>query len=106
MAKAKESTITIFTEKKAVLEVLERLWNELDAQLKDATFSYEIVGKEEEQATDWRTGELQWEDEEKTIPVYRNKYGYVPIPEEKLTDDQYATVQAVATVRAMLEKLV
>lgn len=110
MAKAKEvketKNINIFTEKRAVLEVLERLANDLDSQLKDATYSYEVVGKKDEQATDWRTGELLWEDEEHTIPVYRDEYDYVPLPEEELTDEQVAKVKAIATVREMLNGLI
>lgn len=107
MAKAKETrTINVFTEKKAVLEVLEGLMESLDSQLKDATYSFEVVGKKDEQAKDWRTGELLWEDEEHTVPKYESKWDYVLIPEEKLSDAQVAKVHAIATVREMLEKLI
>jgi len=95
----------IFTEKKAVIEVLERLVDTLADLEKDARFDYRIVGKESEQAKDWRTGELKWDDEEKTIPHYDSKWDYVEIPKDELSDERLAKLVAIGFVRESLEKL-
>ena len=92
--------------RKAELNVLEKLMNSLDSYERDYLMSYEEVGKETEQATDWRTGELRWEDDEKTIPYYKSIYDYVPRPEEKWTVEDYATQKAVENIRAVLEKMI
>ena len=97
--------INKFKERQIEAEILGELYEKLENDLKYATKSYECVGKEDEQATDYRTGELRWEDEEKTIPYYRDKYDYVDIPEEKLSDEQKLRAKVIKNIMAKLEKL-
>ena len=92
--------------KKAMLDIIEELYKSLDDTEKNVTYSYEAVGKEEEQATDWRTGELRWEDEEKTIPYYKNKYDYVKRDEADFSDYDKAKLEAIAEIRKALDKLI
>lgn len=92
--------------KKAYLSVLEKLADSLEAQRKDVLTDYRVIGKEDTQATNWKTGELLWEDEEKTIPKYDNKWGYVDIPEEELSAEAKATLKAIDDVEKSLEKLI
>ena len=106
MKKTTTREIGIITKKKALLDVLERLMNTIDNIEKDTTTEYRAVGKSEEQAKDWKTGELLWEDEEKTVPKMRDEYGYVELTEDEMTDENLATLEAVKTVKEILEKLV
>ncbi len=92
--------------KKAMLDIIEGLYNSLDATEKEVGYSYEVVGKEDEQEKDWRTGELKWDDEEKTIPHYRNKYDYVKRDEADFDDYDRAKLEAIAEVRKALDKLI
>lgn len=92
--------------KKAYLTVLEKLADSLEAQKKDVLTDYRIIGKEDKQATNWKTGELLWEDDEKTIPHYADMWGYVDIPEEELTEEAKATLKAIEEVEKSLEKLI
>lgn len=94
-----------FMERRIEAEILGEVYEELERKLESTTKTYEIVGKEDEQATDYRTGELRWEDEEKTIPYYRDKYDYVDIPEEKLSDEQRLKVKVIKSLMVKLEKL-
>lgn len=98
--------IGIITKKKALLDVLERLMTTIDSIEKDATIEYRVIGKSEEQAKDWKTDELLWEDEEKTVPKMRDEYGYVDLTEDEMTDESLATLEAIKTVKEVLEKLV
>ena len=92
--------------KKAQLEVIEKLLNTLSEMRRDATQDYRVIGKEDKQATSWKTGELLWEDEEKTIPRYDNKWGYVPLTDEEMTDDKKALLQAIDDMEKSLDKMV
>ena len=92
--------------KKAQLEVIEKLLNTLSDMRRDATQDYRVIGKEDKQATNWKTGELLWEDEEKTIPRYDNKWGYVPLTGEEMTDDKKALLQAIEDMEKSLDKMV
>lgn len=96
----------IYTEKKMLIEVLERLTEVLDEMEKDCHQVYKCVGKETEQARSWRTDELLWTDEEKTIPLYRDRYEYVPLADDEMDDEQRAKVKAIETISKALEKLV
>lgn len=93
-----------FTTMRKQAEVLERIENLLEEIIKDRTMSYEVVGKEEEQATSWRTGELLWEDEEHTIPKYRDKYDYVP--KKELDEDDQITIDVCKGLLKKLDKLI
>lgn len=93
-----------FKEKKATAEILDELYKVVQDK-EDAVYNdYKPVGEEQEK--DWRTGELKWEDEEKTIPKMTTKWDYVPKCEEELTPDDFAMVKACQYVRAQLEKMI
>lgn len=94
-----------FMERKIEAEVLGELYEKLEHDLKYATMSYERVGKEIEQARDYKTGELLWEDDEQTIPKFRDNWDYVDVPEDKLTDEQRIKIKVIKSVMAKLEKL-
>lgn len=92
--------------KKAVLEVLEVLEDRLDTEKRDVTMVYDVIGKETEQAKHWKTGELKWDDEEQTIPHYDNVYDYVDKKPEQYTDDDFAKLEAIETIRKALYELI
>lgn len=104
--KKTEKNISSIKEKKEILEILERFESILGDEYKDVAMIYKVVGKEEEQATNWKTGELLWEDEEKTIPKYRDRYDYVDRTEDEITDVEYAKASAIEKVRKHLEQLI
>jgi hypothetical protein len=106
MKKTTTREIGIITKKKALLDVLERLMNTIDSIENETTTEYRVVGKSEEQMTNWKTGELMWEDEEKTVPKMRDEYGYVDLTEDEMTDENLATLEAIKVVKEVLEKLV
>lgn len=87
-------------------EVLEKLEEQLNDILRFASCEYKVVGKEEEQSTDWKTGELLWEDEEHTIPKYRDRFDYVPLPEEELPDECRLRVEVCKEFIKKLDKLI
>lgn len=91
-------------EKRMMLEVLEELMETLDTQEKNVHMEWGIVGKEETQARNWKTDELVWDDDEKTIPHYNNKYDYTP--KEKLSEDDETKLKAIEKIRSVLEKMV
>ena len=76
--------INKFKERQIEAEILGELYEKLENDLKYATKSYERVGKETEQARDYKTGELLWEDDEQTIPKFRDNWDYVDVPEDEL----------------------
>lgn len=92
-----------FKEKKAIAEILDELYKIVQDKEDNAHNKYEIVG--EEQDKDWRTGELLWADEEKTIPKMVKKWDYVPKEDEELDLDDHATVKACQYIKAQLEKM-
>lgn len=96
---------TKFQQKAAEVEILSRLDDVLQEYERDRLQTYKCVGKHEDQARDWRTNELLWEDEEKTVPMYRDRYENVPKEEEELTDEDRAYCAAVQLIRNALEKL-
>ena len=90
-------------EKRIELEVLETLYEKVQEKIKDVQTEYKPIGKYDEQATDWRTGELKWDDEEKTIPHYETKWGHVP--KEELTEEEELRVKVCENLLVKLEKL-
>lgn len=92
-----------FQMKKHEVDILTKLNERLTDLERENLLSYEPIGYEENQATDWRTGELLWEDDAHTIPTHRRTYGYVE--KETLTDDEMAYQAAINTIRTALEKL-
>lgn len=100
----------VYTAKKARIIVLEDLDKELDNILNNYARDYTCIKEEvtDEQAKDWRTGELLWEDEKHTIPKMKvdREYGYIDKPQKDLSDEDKAVIAAVADIRKALEKLV
>ena len=101
-----KNTTAKLAQKKAQLTIIEKLMDALNDLKKDTTQEYKVVGKEDKQATNWKTGELLWEDEEKTIPRYDNKWAYVEIPEEELTDEAKVTLQAIEEMKKKLDDMI
>lgn len=90
--------------KAQVLDIVKYFFEILDRNEEETSQEYACVGKSDEQAVDWHTKEPLWEDEDKTIPKYRDKYDYVK--KENLDEDDKAKLEAINIVRATLEKLV
>lgn len=99
----------VFMERRKRIEVLEELDKKLDDMLESHLCSYEVISETptDEQDKDWRTKELLWEDDEKTIPKMKvnREWGYVPRPAEELTDEDQAFQKAVEEVRKVLIKM-
>ena len=87
-----------------LLEVLETLMDSIETMERDTKCEWACVGKESEQSRNWKTDELEWENEEKTIPHFKNKYDYVN--KEELTEDDRAKLRAIDKVKSTLEKLI
>ena len=101
----KNSNIVLsLKEKKALLEKIEDMVHSLEQDRVYYGQDYRSIGKSDKQATSWKTKELLWEDEEKTIPKYEDIYGYVD--KEELDDDDKAKIKAVDTIIEALLKLV
>lgn len=98
-------TANKFLVKKYEAEGLNKLADEINRLMNDACRSYEVVGKETEQARDWRTNELLWEDDEQTVPKFRDKYDYVDIPVADMDDERFAQYTAYQNLLVQLEKL-
>lgn len=90
--------------KEQVLDIVKYFFEILERKEEETTEEYACVGKSDEQAVDWHTKELLWEDEDKTIPKYRDKYDYVK--KEELNEDDKARLEAINIIRTTLEKLV
>ena len=95
--------ISKIKQKKAEIAILERLFDTMQSVENDCFRRYDVVGKE--QAKDWSTGELKWEDEEHTIPKMINKYDYIPINESDMDDEEYAKFIAMNAIKTALEKM-
>ena len=98
--------MTKFAVKKAQIEILERFAKVLEEMRNDTVTDYRVIGKEDEQATSWKTGEPLWEDAECTIPKYRDKWGSVPLTDEEMTDEKKAMLVALEEMEKALDKLV
>lgn len=95
-----------FKEKQYVAELLDKLYREIEREEKDCVQDYRRVGTTDVQETHWKTGELLWEDEEKTIPKMRDKWDYVQKSEEEMTEDDYAKLKACQYLKTQLEKMI
>ena len=93
-----------FEEKKILADILNDLYEEVERKEKSAYLSYKVVG--EEQAKDWRSGELQWEDEEKTIPKMTSKWADVPKADDELTEEDKIKIKVCQHIKAQLEKMI
>ena len=98
------ANVNKFQLKKAEAEILESLSNALDERMKEAGQEYRRTD-EQVQKKNWKTDELVWEDEEKTIPVMEDVWAWVNIPENEMTDDRVAIVMACTSIKKELEKL-
>ena len=87
-----------------LLEVLETLMDSIETMESDIKREWIYIGKDSEQSRNWKTDELEWEDEEKTIPRFKNKYDYVD--KEELSEDDIAKLKAIDKVKSTLEKLI
>lgn len=96
---------TLFMNKKIEASIICDMYDWLESRKRGLLQNYDVIGKEEEQATDWKTGELLWEDDAHTIPQYRNKYGYVDIPEDELSAESKCELEVINNLEKKLEKL-
>lgn len=97
--------MTRFENIKLTAEILQDIYAYLEQRVEDKTKRYEVVGKSDKQKTSWKTGELMWEDEEHTIPVYENVYDYVTYDVENLDEADRNFVEVVRRIQKDLEKL-
>lgn len=95
-----------FKEKQYTAELLDKLYREIEAEEENCRQEYCKVGTTDEQERHWKTGELLWEDEEKTIPKMKDQWDYVMKSEEELTEDDYAKMKACQYIKSMLEKMI
>jgi hypothetical protein len=94
-----------FKEKKIEAEILGDLYDTVDSRERAARQDYRVIQKDGKQATDWKTGELLWLDEAKTIPKMENVYGTVEKTDEELTDDDRMRIKVCQRIKAALEKM-
>ena len=99
------ANVNKFKAMQAKAEILDGLYTDVKEKYKSAFQEYCKTG-EQEQVKDWKTGELQWEDEEKTIPVMRDIYDWIDVPEDELSEEQLAKIWACENILEALEKMV
>lgn len=92
-------------EKARNIEVLVEIIERIERMREDVCQKYEIVGKTDEQATYWSTGELMWEDEEKTIPKMKDRYDYVTYDVEDLGEEDRYRYDVYTKILTFLEKM-
>jgi len=93
-------------EKMKELEIIGEVLDFLEEKRRDTGMEYRAVGKTDKQARNWRTDELLWEDEEHTIPKYEDKYDYVEIPEEELSEERIAKMGAIDDLMIKIKKMI
>lgn len=93
-----------FKEKQILAEILNDLYEEVEQKEKNVRTTYSPIG--EVQDKDWRSGELLWEDEEKTIPKMTKEWGYIDKNEEDLTEDDRIKLKVCQNIKAQLEKMI
>ena len=93
-----------FQEKQVMVEVLGELYSTLEDKVKRVSYEYKIVGKRDTQSRHWNTGELIWEDEEKTIP--RMDDDWQEVKKEELTEEDELKIKVYKYVMAQLEKMI
>jgi hypothetical protein len=93
-----------FKEKQILAEILSDLYEEVEQKEKSVRTNYTAIG--EVQDKDWRSGELLWEDEEKTIPKMTKEWGYVDKDEEDLTEDDRIKLKVCQHIKSQLEKMI
>jgi hypothetical protein len=93
-----------FKEKQMLAENLNDLYSSVEDRERNVRNTYAPIG--EEQETDWRTGELKWEDEEQTIPKMTKKWDYVPKNEEDFDEDDLIRLKVCQYIKSQLEKMI
>ena len=94
-----------FREKQILAEVLNDLYDTLEQKEKSVHYEYKVVGKKDVQRKHWSTGELMWEDDEKTIPLMEDDWQQVSRAEEDLTEEDILKIKVYKYVMAQLEKM-
>lgn len=97
-----------FTEIKKRIEILEKLDEVLKSIERDTRTEWGIVNEEvtDIQDTHWKTGELLWQDDEKTIPKFKVNREWDYIPKIELDDEDKMTLEQVEQIRKVLRKMV
>ena len=93
-----------FKEKQFTAEILSDLYEEVESKERSIRTHYQPIG--EKQDTDWRSGELLWEDEEKTIPKMTKEWGYIDKDEDELTEDDKLKLKVCQNIKSQLEKMI
>lgn len=88
----------------AALNIFSDFLQDLQVKRRGVESTYEVVGEEEEQATDYRTKEPLWEDEEHTIPMHRKIWDYVP--KTFLNDEDKRQIYTIGKIEKELMKLI
>ena len=96
--------LTKFDEKRIEAEILGELFKFVEEKEVGIKRDYCIVGHYDEQDTHWKTGELLWEDEAKTIPKMKAKWDYVDKKELSETDEMCLAV--CRRIKSSLEKMI
>ena len=96
--------LTKFDEKRVEAEILGELYKFIEEKETGTKRDYRKIGVYDEQDKHWNTGELLWEDEEKTIPKMRDKWGYVD--KEELTEEEELYLQVCRRIKSALEKMI
>ena len=99
------TTTNKFKEKQYEAEILSDLYDVLVEKKKSISQDYRVVEENYRQRTDWRTGELLWEDEEHTIPRMEDRYDYVTKLDSELDDNDRIKIKAIESIMGKLEKL-
>lgn len=94
-----------FEEKKYYAEVLGELYEDVVRIERGLHSDWGVIGKSDVQATDWRTKELLWEDEEHTIPKYEDKYGNRDIADDELSETSLMKIRVCKKIMDSLEKM-
>ena len=93
-----------FKEMQIKAEILSELYEAVESKERYFGSEYKPVG--ERQASNWRTGELFWEDEEQTIPKMESVWDYVPKNEEDLTEEDKLRLKLCHDIKTALEKMI
>lgn len=94
-----------FETAKVKAEILERVYNSVKDMRDQVTRDWRDLGTTH-QEKNWRTDELVWEDEEKTIPHMVKDYGYVDKTSDEYTEADKIQMKVLDEVLAYIEKLV
>ena len=95
-----------FEEKKIEMDILSDLFKVVEQKAKDAHTEFRCVGITDEQATHWKTGELLWEDESCTVPKMKEKWEYVEVPYDELSENNRITIKVCEKLMVALEKMI